>query len=127
MNKFKYVLKIYIKCMFPVMLALEIYNIQCSIHVTHHKPDYGVWADENVIKRLLWSIIVTCNYLNNRKCTFEKLSLNYINAISKKSFSGSCLQCMFSHRSALNAMFYGFSIYYSYWWQKAFVTAFKRH
>lgn len=70
--------------MFPVMLALEIYNIQCSIHVTHHKPDYGVWADENAIKRLLWSIIVTCNYLNNRKCTFEKLSLNYINAISKK-------------------------------------------
>lgn len=33
-NKFKYVPKIYIKCMFPVMYALETYSIQCSIHVT---------------------------------------------------------------------------------------------
>lgn len=41
LNKFKYVVKIYIKCMFPVMFALGIYNNQCSIHVKHHKPDYG--------------------------------------------------------------------------------------
>lgn len=46
------------------------------------------------------SIIVTYNYLTNRKCTFEKLSL-FISMLSQKRV----FQAKFF---ALNAMFYGY-------------------